>query len=230
MHKQIKIKFFSLFIMFAGFGGIVKGQDKMPIKLLKSNANKPLIVYVSGDGGWNDFSEKLISGLNKSGYSIIGLDSKKYFWSKKTPAKFGLDLQTVINQYSKDWNKTEFIIIGYSIGADVGAFLPANLNATITKNIKQMVLLSPGFSTSFEVKLMDMMNSGGNSNTEKFKVYPELQKVNFPVNCIFGSDDDSDFKLGLKATRNIHKIVLKGNHHFNDDIPLVLKTILNVLE
>lgn len=76
---------------------------------------------------------------------------------------------------------------------------------------------------------MDMLNSGGNSNNEKYKVYPELLKANFPLTCIFGSDDDSDFKVAFKEIKGIHKVIINGNHHYNDDIPVVLKTILSII-
>ena len=230
MEKPNKSKFLGLFVAFLSVVISVSAQDKaMPIKLYKNSSNKPLIVYISGDGGWNDFSNNLLNGLNKNGYAILGLDSKKYFWNKKTPAKFVSDLQPLINFYMKEWGKKEFIIIGYSFGADVGAFIPANLNQNTAKNIKQMLLLSPGFSTSFEVKLLDMLNSGGDSNTEKYKIYPELLKANFPVTCIFGNNDDNDFKLALKESKGIHKVVINGNHHYNDDIPMVLKTVLRII-
>ncbi|MBK0382782.1 alpha/beta fold hydrolase [Pedobacter sp. SD-b] len=198
----------------------------LPLKLLKSTGNKALVVYISGDGGWNDFSTQLVNGLNKNGLAVLGLDSHKYFWSKKTPTKFAQDLQKAIVYYQKEWNKKDLIIIGYSFGADVGSFLPSNLDPSLKENIQSMVLLSPSFSTSFEIKLMDMLNSGGDSNKEKYKVYPELLKIAFPVTCVFGSDDDSDFKPALKETKTIHKIIIKGNHHYNDDFSLVLRTVL----
>ncbi len=235
MKYQHKYSFLIILILFcltlSSF--TVKAQKKnaaLPVKLLKSNTNKPLVLYITGDGGWNDFSNQLITELNKNGYSIIGLDSKKYFWSKKTPFQFANDVEPLINQYLKEWNKKEFVIIGYSFGADVSAFLPTNINQAVAEKIKTMILLSAGYSTSYEVKLMDMLNSGGDSNSEKYKVYPEILKANFPVTCIFGNDDDSDFRLGLKENKNIHKVLIKGNHHFNDDIPLVLKTVLNAMK
>lgn len=235
MKNQFKYNYFIFLVFFClTFSySFVNAQNKttaLPVKLLKGNTIKPLIFYISGDGGWNDFSNQLISGLNKNGYSIIGLDSKKYFWSKKTPSQFANDIQPLLSQYLREWNKKEIIIIGYSFGADVSAFLPSNMNQAVADKIKSILLLSPGYSTPYEVKLMDMLNSGGNSNGEKYKVYPELLKSTFPVTCIFGIDDDSDFKLGLKESKNIRKITIKGNHHYNDDIPLVLRTVLNVID
>ena len=177
----------------------------------------------------NSFSGQLIENLTKSGYPLIALDTKKYFWSKKTPSQFAKDLQPLIVKYLHDWHKEEFIIVGYSFGADVSSFLPSNFTTSLSATIKSLVLLSPSYSTGFEVKLMNMLNSGGASNNEKYKVYPELLKANFAVTCVFGTSDDSDFKIGLKETDKIKKVIIPGNHHFNDDVNLITKTILKAI-
>lgn len=102
MRNQLSYNFFSFLIFFCLilFYSLVYGQGKnvvLPVKLLKINTNKPLVFYITGDGGWNDFSNQFISGLNKNGYSIIGLDSKKYFWIKKTPNQFANDVKPLIS-------------------------------------------------------------------------------------------------------------------------------------
>ena len=200
-----------------------------PIHVQFKNTNKPIILFITGDGGWNSFSTQLTNELSKNGYPVVAFDSKKYFWDKKTPLQFGKDVQLILDQYLKEWSKESFIIVGYSFGADVSSFLPANLSKKLSDKLEAMVLLSPGYSTGFEVKLMGMLNSGGPSNSEKYKVYPELMKLKIPVNCIFGASDDNDFKLGLKETEFLHKIILPGNHHFNDDILVVSKAIIKGL-
>lgn len=212
----------------------VKSQSKFdpsdfPIHAQFKSSNKPLILLITGDGGWNDFSNQLAAELNKNGYPVIAFDSKKYFWSIKTPSQFGKQVQLILDQYLKVWNKDSFCIIGYSFGADVCSFLPANLPLKLSEKLKSLVLLSAGYSTGFEVKLMGMLKSSGPSNSENYKVYPELMKLKIPVSCVFGADDDNDFKLGLKETEYIHKIIIPGNHHFNDDILTVTKAILKGL-
>ena len=116
-----------------------------------------MILFVTGDGGWNSFSTQLTSELSKNGYPVIAFDSKKYFWDKKTPVQFGKDVQVILDQYLKEWNKESFIIVGYSFGADVSSFLPANLSKNLSDKLNAMILLSSGYSTGFEVKLMKIL-------------------------------------------------------------------------
>ena len=59
--------------------------DKLPLKEWNSTADKPLIFYVTGDGGYTDFSENICTAINKTGYKITALNSKSYFDDQKTP-------------------------------------------------------------------------------------------------------------------------------------------------
>lgn len=200
-----------------------------PLHVQYKHSSKPILVYLTGDGGWNSFSDGLINELGKNGYPIIALDTRKYFWTAKTPDQFARDIKTILAVYMKAWNKDTFSIIGYSFGADVGAFLPGHLPAQLSSKINSLILLSPGISTGYVVKLKNLLNFGASTANEKYKVYPELLKCAVPVWCIFGKDEESDFYNLLKETAQIHKLNVPGNHHYNDDVSVVAKAILKGL-
>lgn len=200
-----------------------------PLHVQYKRSSKPVLVYLTGDGGWNSFSEGLINELGKDGYATIALDTRKYFWSAKTPDEFARDMKVILSVYLKAWNKDSFSIIGYSFGADVGSFLPGHLPEQLSAKISSLILLSPGLSTGYVVKLKNMLNFGASTANEKYKVYPELLKSNIPVWCVFGKEEESDFYKLLKETDKIHKVNVPGNHHYNDDIPVVAKAILKGL-
>lgn len=212
----------------------VKSQDKFdvnayPIHVQYKKSSKPLLIFISGDGGWNNFSTQLTEQLNQQGYPTVSLDSKKYFWSAKNPEVFSKAMQQVIDYYLKLWNKEDFSIIGYSFGADVAAFLPNRIAPSTLSKLNSLILISPGYSTGFEVKLMGMLSSGGPSNNEKYKVYPELLKMKNPVLCIFGTDEDNDFSKGLKETDKIKKQMISGGHHYEDDMKSLTTQIIKGL-
>lgn len=199
-----------------------------PLHVQYKRSDKPILLYLTGDGGWNSFSESLINELNKNGYPTIVLDTRKYFWDQKTPDQFARDIKAILSIYFKAWNKNSFSIVGYSFGADVAAFLPGHLPDQVSAKINSMVLLSPGLSTGYVVKLKNMLNFGG-SNKEKYKVYPELLKSDVPVWCIFGKDEESDFYEIIKETGKIHKVNIPGSHRYDDNIPAVAKAVINGL-
>lgn len=208
------------------FGSICHAQSGgLPIQAQYVKSTKPFILYISGDGGMNSFSDRLVKALNQEGYATVALDAKKYFWSAKTPQQFAQEIQPVIEDYLKIWHKDRFYLIGYSFGADVSAFLPNNLSSQTADKMISVVLISPGYSTDYEVRLMDMMRNNGPTTGEKYQVYPELVKANKRVLCIFGSDENSDFYPGLKETDQIRKVLVAGAHHYEGDINLLLNAI-----
>ncbi|QNK61304.1 hypothetical protein H7F33_12080 [Pedobacter sp. PAMC26386] len=202
--------------------------SEFPIHAHYVRSNKPLLVFLTGDGGWNTFSESTVKELVKNGYATIGLDTRKYFWNQKTPDQFSRDMQVIISSYLKTWNKESFSIIGYSFGADVAAFVPSRLPEHLAEKQNSLVLLSPGFSTGYVVKLKNLLNFGS-TDKEKYKVNPELSKSVIPVWCIFGKDEDSEFYKAIKPTDKIHKVIIPGSHRFDDDISQVTRAIIKGL-
>lgn len=187
-----------------------------------------MVVYLTGDGGMNSFSKLLIANLTAQGYAVISLDTRKYFWDEKTPVEFGKTASAFITQYLKAWNKTSFLLVGYSFGADVGSFLPPQFAGSLSSQLKSVVLLSPGLSTGFVTKLSNMLGFSG-SNGDKYKVYPQLMKSPAPVLCVFGKDEDSDFYSQLKVGGKIRKTTVPGSHRYDDNVALISKIIVESL-
>jgi type IV secretory pathway VirJ component len=213
---------------------ITRGQAKpdistFPLHVQLKNTQKPIVFYLSGDGGWNTFSQKLTADLFQNGYSVVALDCRSYFWHTKTPEQFATDAQAIIDYYLQAWHKSEFTIVGYSFGADVGVFLPSRISKSLSAKLKTVVLLSPGSSTDFAIRLIDMAGLGG-SSVWKYKTAPELGKIQVPVFCIFGDDEDMAFKTNLKESEHIHKITIPGSHHYNSDISEVSHAVIRGLD
>jgi type IV secretory pathway VirJ component len=229
---KLKLSFvLLLLILNLPFGAVAQTHSELsqfPIHAQFKRSTKPVILYLTGDGGWNGFSESLVSELGNNGYPVIALDTRKYFWSQRTPGQFAKDIKIILAVYLKVWNKDSFSIVGYSFGADVAAFLPRHLDDDISSRINTMVLLSPGLSTGYVVKLKNLINFGS-TNKEKYKVYPELLQSERPVWCIFGKEEESDFSPILKISDKLHKIIIPGSHRYEDNIMIVTKAILKGL-
>jgi type IV secretory pathway VirJ component len=227
---SIKPKLFFLIIISLILSNVVSAQQPFnsanyPLHVLQKTGSKQVVFFLTGDGGWNSFSQSLMAELGNNGYSVVALDTRNYFWKEKTPAKFGDDAEMIIAYYMNAWNKQSFSILGYSFGADVGAFLPNNLSRNVKSKLKSVVLLSPGFSTGFVTKLTNMLGIGGSDN-DKYKITPELLKSTVPTRCIFGKDEDSDFYSSLKTTDRLRKVTIAGSHKYNNDTKMVVKAVL----
>src|SRR5260221_5665196 len=115
---------------------------------------KGLIFYVTGDGGWNSFSKDLCSSLARNGFDVVAMDSKKYFWNERDPVVFASDICTIISHYRYKWAVNDWILVGYSFGADVAPFALSRLNRKIVSLPKACLLLHPSPSTDFEVRVL----------------------------------------------------------------------------
>ena len=224
----LKSKLFIYAFLFLGlYCSIASGQTKLlsgyPLHIQQTNSDKPFIFFLTGDGGWNPFSQHLVAELQQSGYSMVALDSQQYFWKAKSPEELSKDTQTIINYYLKAWNKSEFVLIGFSFGADAGALLPTRLPKNLLDRLKHVVLFSPSPSTDLVIKLIEM---AGGSSDGRYKVNAEIAKIPVPVLCVFGSEEDSELRSQIKESNLLKKIDIPGSHRYNNDYRQVAKVII----
>lgn len=197
----------------------------LPLHLSNTKGSHDVLaLYLSGDGGWNNFNQRLTQQLEKQGCGTIALNTRKYFWYEKSPQIFAHDIEQLSNYYLKEWNKSSLIIIGYSFGADVAIFLPRLLSINLQQKIKKIVLISPSASTDFVIRLSDMAGESENEN-RKYKVAAEIAKTELPVICIFGNDEELMLKSSLKKNKNLTIHELPGDHRYNNNFALLSKTI-----
>ncbi len=191
------------------------------------HGKKTQIIYISGDGGMNDFSKSLCKSFQEKGYSVVALDSKKYFWKSKSPDLFANDIVGIINYYETLWGCDSFALLGYSFGADVGSFLPQRLPVNMKNNMRLAAMLDPSISTDFEIKLSDML--GGNSENRKFSIINELNSTDDKrIVCFFSEDESNSAKDRIKNDK-IRIKTLPGDHRFNNDYSLIIQHIMQLI-
>ena len=200
-------------------------SSDMPLTIMSSTAKDklPLVFFISGDGGWKTFEHEICKNLAENGMPSIGLDALKYFWNEKQPKQVAEDISTAITHYMKQWDRSSFVLVGYSFGASVVPFIANNFTPTLKDSLKGIFLFSPDKTGDFEVHIADMLSF---DRVEKYDVLGELKRISAlkPV-CIFGSKEDLDLQRiflnkGLKVEN------LPGEHHFNNDYNAISEIIL----
>jgi type IV secretory pathway VirJ component len=202
-------------------------EDRFPVSVINATGSKKLIFYFSGDGGINNFTENLCDQLGSKGYTVIRFNSRKYFWSQKTPEQIAKDAGEIITYYLSLYNKKDFALVGYSFGADAVVYLTNRLPKNLQPKLVSVSLLSPSLATDFSIKFSDLL--GIENNKGAYQTLPEINKINIPVLCIFGDEEDKAFYNAIASKKNIRRILLPGSHKFNNDVSMVVNILLTAL-
>ena len=202
-------------------------KTSLPLSLYaSSDTTKPLVFYISGDGGFNKFSTSFMQSLNKQGYAVIGLNAKDYFWSKKKPQEAATTIEDAIIESNKEWKKKNVVLIGYSFGADVSPFMLTHFSTALNNKVSHLVLLSPSSKTDFEIHVLQMFGLG---KDEGESVPGEINKISKPVSIIVG-DDENEFPFNQLTIKNKQIIRMRGGHHYDGDVDALCKQVVQQIQ
>jgi type IV secretory pathway VirJ component len=203
------------------------GQVKnLPVVITNSkneDRQAPVALLISGDGGWYGFEQSIADNLAKQGIPTVGLDSKKYFWKRRTPEETASDIAKALNFYGQEWGRTKFVLVGYSLGAEIVPFIVNRLPEEIKSKIESVVLLSPATTTDFEIHISNMLGMGNRQNT--YNTIDEIIKLqSIPTLIIFGDGEKTEIPALLSKTSVIIKKI-PGDHHYKFNLPLIMQTM-----
>jgi type IV secretory pathway VirJ component len=129
----------------------------------------------------------------------------------------------MLTLYSQEWGKNRYIIIGYSLGAEIVPFIENRLPGELKSNIASTVLLSPGISTDFEIHISNMLGIGNHHNT--YNVVDEISKTrSIPTLMIFGEGEDTKIPELLSGT-GVRVKKIPGDHHYKSNSRLIVETM-----
>lgn len=201
-----------------------ESKSNLPIVITNSsveNKEAPAAILISGDGGWYAFEQSIANRLAEQGIPTIGLDSRKYFWKRRTPEETAADMAQVITYYGREWMKDKFLIIGYSLGAEIVPFIITGLPEALKSKVALAVMLSPETNTDFEIHISNMLGMGNRENT--YLVVNEIKKMEpVPSLCIFGASEKSKIPELLNRT-SVHISIIPGDHHYRFNVPLIVQ-------
>jgi type IV secretory pathway VirJ component len=197
-------------------------QDLPVTTVRAAHESDTLAILITGDGGWAGLDRELAAELASRGVSTVGFNSLRYFWSTRTPEEAARDVSRVLQHFLTDWNKTRFVVIGYSFGADVAPFVVNRLPAELRKRLVSVSLLGIEAHADFEVRVVDWIPG---SDPPGLAVRPELAAIAAPVLCIYGEGEATTIcppaQSGLISGERI------GNgHHFGGDYALLAERIV----
>ncbi len=183
-----------------------------------------LFIIWSGDGGWSSLDKELAEQLNLRGYSVVGLDSLRYFWEERTPDQIGKDMNRIAQAFLKSWGLKRIVWIGYSMGADILPFGLSRMTHELAKKTLGAAYLGLGKKADFEFRvanwLVNTSTEDGHPIDSELKRLPLLKQL-----CLRGEDEDESGCDG-KHSASFTSITVAGGHHFGGDYDKLADLIL----
>lgn len=229
MRNNIKktVKIFSVASLVLFFS--CKKNDDFKITEWNTDSHHPIIFYLSGDAGFNTFSKGLGTHLHALGYDVFALNTKSYFWNKKTPEQTSEDIENFINQQLKGRENQHVILLGFSFGADVTPFAYNRFSDDLKKKVQRVFIIGPSKSNDFKIHLEEYF---GMEPKGSLQVIPEINNMgNVPVTVILSDFEFSHFpykEITLKGNYQMKHI--PGNHHYGNNTQMLAYFINDILE
>ncbi|MFS8083680.1 MAG: AcvB/VirJ family lysyl-phosphatidylglycerol hydrolase [Ginsengibacter sp.] len=196
----------------------------LPIKEWTAPSHdKPLLFYISGDGGLNKFSVGLCQSLNDKGFDVVAIDAKAYFNDKKTPEQTTLDIAGYLSKKLTGRVNRKIALIGYSFGADVLPFVLSRLPKNILDDVEVSFIMASSGSTDFEIHWLDMFGSNKKRNMD---VVDEINKIPNQKIVIINGSDDNNLDINRIHLKKYTLVVLPGDHHFDGDTNVIVDKIM----
>ncbi len=179
------------------------------------------VVLLSGDGGWAQIDKALADAFVRGGLPVAGVDSLRYFWTKRTPDGLAADLDRILRFYATRWGRSEAVLVGYSQGADVLPFALNRLPPATRARVRYTALLGLSHKASFEFKVGNWLGASGDH-----PIGPEARRLRADETlCLHGSQEKDSLCPEL-APAHATEVKVPGDHHFDSDYEGVAQIIL----
>jgi len=200
-------------------------SDLPLVEVPAQHPSKTIAVIVTGDGGWAGIDQKIGNILAEHNVSVIGFNSLKYFWNSREADEMAQDLERTLAHYGEKWGADKFIVVGYSIGADVMPFMAGRMSQATKGKLAVVAMLGPGTHTEFEFRLSNWLTE--ENRPEGHALIPEMEKLKSnKVLLICGSEEEGTLCQNYSAP-NVKSLVLPGGHHFNEEYTQIAQAILS---
>ena len=186
--------------------------------------SKLMAILLSGDGGWRDLDKTIAEDLQRQGVPVVGLDTLRYFWSKKTPQQTADVVAALIRTFMTKWHADKVALVGYSFGADVMPFAYNLLPPSLRDHVVLISLLGLSKSADFEISVRGWL--GEPPGSDALPVLPQATKIPAHlIQCFYGQDE-TDTACPALADRGAETFRRNGAHHYDGNYGALADAIL----
>jgi type IV secretory pathway VirJ component len=196
----------------------------MPIVEVPARGDTDTVaIFYSGDGGWATFDRSLAASLARQGVPTVGVDSMRYFWTRRSPDAAAADLSATARRYMAAWRKPRVLLVGFSFGADALPLIVPRLAPDLRARLRGVALISPGRSGELQFHLGSWLD---HASPDAVPIAPLLAQMRgAPALCIYG-DHDAGNACNLFGPRLVRPMQIPGGHHLGGDFDALAQAIL----
>lgn len=199
-----------------------KNSD-FPVTTWNDNSDKPIIFYISGDAGFNSFSKSFAANLHAYGNDVFALNSKQYFWKKRTPLEAAQDCEKYLKNVIKNRKNKKIILLGFSYGADVSPFIYNRMDPEFQKSISQLIIIGPSKVNDFEIHLSEYILG---EKEYGFSVLHEINNLkNVPFTLIVSDFEFYHFPINQITLKDYQFLHINGDHHYGGNTKMLAEKV-----
>lgn len=197
-----------------------------PVETPASGPGDTLAVLYSGDGGWGPLDRDVAKVLAQEGVPVIGVNSLRYFMTRRSPQAAADDLAVSLRHYEQLWGRRKVVLVGYSFGAGALPAIVPNLPPDLRGHVAGLVLIGAGPTGDLAFRPGSWLNRAG---PDAYPMAPAVEALKgLPMTCIYGDRDRHDICASLPAT-TIRQVRLTGSHHFDGDYKTLGHAVLRAV-
>ena len=182
-----------------------------------------LTVFYSGDNGWAKVDRRVSAALAEAGDPVVGVDALRYYMRERSLPEATSDLAAIIDHYSRLWNRSRIVLVGYSFGANSLPEIARSLPPSIRARVRLVAMIGPGPKAELVFRPTSWINVYGPGATSVPQALASLKGV--PIVCIYGARDPVSacprFPSGLTALAPV-----PGGHRYKGQYDAIANIIL----
>jgi type IV secretory pathway VirJ component len=200
----------------------------LPLReIVAANPSGVFAVFITGDGGWAGIDNVVTADLAAHGVSVVGIDSRAYLRTGRTPDEVAADVAKVIHTYQARWHEDRVALVGYSRGADLAPFIVSRFDSSTRAQLALVAMLGLGARAGFEFHFQDIFRDVKRPTDRP--ILPELLKLaGVPMLSIYGSEE-SESGCREAPPGLLHRVERPGSHHFNGDYHVIAGLVIDAL-
>jgi type IV secretory pathway VirJ component len=215
-----------------------RGEQPMSVYAPAAQADKaaakPLVLVLSGEGGWRSFDDRLATWLAAAGYWVGGIDCLKYFWKPQDDrAALASDVMMYADALTRSAGrsgKPPIVLAGFSFGADLAPWIAGVKGGS--HEIAALLMIGPDLRGSLEARVIEIL--GYVPKQHIFDTAAALaESRSIPVLFVHGGNDDDSAAPALAAAFTGPKklaVVPGATHHFAGHVDELRHAVIDGLE